>query len=202
MNKQSLVYTVIFTFVVSFLFVLFLAFANESTRDIVTLNQQVARRRAVLNAMGIAYTDTNEEILEVFSSVEEIERDGTRFYRARRPGGDIYAIEFTGSGLWGQIEGILAVDERLERTVGIEIITHNETPGLGGRIDEPWFKEQLNGERIINGSIEVAGAGSGDIDHENGKIDAVTGASRTSTAIQTILDAELPQLASILEAQS
>lgn len=202
MNKQSLVYTVIFTFIVSFVFVLLLAFANEGTRAQVALNQQVARQRAILNAMGIDYGESPDDILAAFESVDEIEKDGTRLYRASTPQGDIYAIEFVGSGLWGLIEGVLAVDERMDRTVGIEIISHNETPGLGGRIDEPWFKEQLQGERIVNGAINVASAGSGDTDHDNGSIDAVTGASRTSDAMQTILDSELSQLASLLEVRS
>lgn len=202
MNKQGLVYTVIFTFAVSFVFVLLLAFANEGTRSLVALNQQVARQRAVLNAMGIEYGDTNEEITEAFGAVEEIERGGERIYRTTGEGGEIYAIEFVGSGLWGQIEGVLAVDAGLGRTVGIEIISHNETPGLGGRIDEPWFKQQLTGERIIDGTIRVAAAGPGDPDHDNGTIDAVTGASRTSGAIQTILDNELSTLAAILEVRS
>jgi len=202
MNKQSLVYTVIFTFLVSFVFVLLLAFANEGTRAQVALNQQVARQRAILNAMGIEYGDSAEDILSAFDNVEEIDKDGAQLFRASSPQGEIYAIEFVGNGLWGRIEGVLAVDEAMDRTVGIEIITHNETPGLGGRIDEPWFKSQLNGERIVDGTITVASAGSGDTDHENGEIDAVTGASRTSDAMQQILDSELSELASLLEVRS
>lgn len=202
MNKQSLVYTVIFTFLVSFVFVLLLAFANEGTRAQVALNQQVARQRAILNAMGIEYGDSAEDILSAFDNVEEINKDGAQLFRASSPQGEIYAIEFIGNGLWGRIEGVLAVDETMDRTVGIEIITHNETPGLGGRIDEPWFKSQLKGERIVDGTITVASAGSGDTDHENGEIDAVTGASRTSDAMQQILDSELSELASLLEVRS
>lgn len=202
MNKQNLVYTVIFTFIVSFIFVLLLAFANEGTRSLVTLNQQVARQRAILNAMGIEYGQSNEEITAAFASVEEVQRDGVSLYRTSAGGDDIYAIEFVGNGLWGRIKGVLAVDENLQHTVGIEIISHNETPGLGGRIDEPWFKQQLKGERILNGSITVAAAGPGDTNHDDGQIDAITGASRTSSAIQSILDNELSTLATILEVRS
>jgi Na+-transporting NADH:ubiquinone oxidoreductase subunit C len=202
MNKQSLVYTVIFTFVVSFVFVLLLAFANEGTRALVLTNQRVARQRAVLNAMDIPYEDTNESIQNAYQAVEEIERDGETLFRAEVDGRTVWAKEFTGNGLWGRIEGVLAVNDGFDRTVGIEIISHNETPGLGGRIDEPWFKLQLAGERIVDGKITVGAAGGGDTDSDNGKIDAVTGASRTSDAMQSILDSELSRLATILEARS
>ncbi|MFN2351869.1 MAG: FMN-binding protein, partial [Kiritimatiellia bacterium] len=98
----------------------------------------------------------------------------------------------------GTINGILAVDADVSRTMGLEIISHNETPGLGGRIDEPWFKQQLRGEQIMDGSVEVAGAGDGDSDYDNGKIDAITGATRTSDSMQVILDRELSAIAGAL----
>ncbi|MCG8481239.1 MAG: FMN-binding protein [Spirochaetales bacterium] len=197
MNKQSLVYTVIFTFVVSFIFVAVLAVANEGTRAQVDLNQQLSRQQAILNAIGIPYSGPSE-VQQRFAAVQEIDRDGTTLYRTEIDGEVVFAKEFSGSGLWGMITGVLAVTEDLDRTVGMEIITHNETPGLGGRIDEDWFKEQLRDERIVDGAITVARAGDGDTDMENGAIDAVTGASRTSDSMQVIFDTELMAFASLL----
>lgn len=197
MNKQSLVYTIIFTFVVSFIFVLILAFANEGTREQVALNQTIARQRAILNALGVDY-DGPQDVLAKYENVEEITEGDITFYRTEVDGEMILAKEFRGSGLWGTINGILAVDAGVNRTMGLEIISHNETPGLGGRIDEPWFKQQLRGEQIVDGSIEVAEAGSGDSDNDNGRIDAITGATRTSDAMEVILDKELSAIAGAL----
>ena len=197
MNKQSLIYTVIFTFFVSFAFVAVLAVANEGTRAQVDLNQQLSRQRAILNAIGIPYSGPSE-VQQRFAAVQEIDRGGTTLYRTEIDGEVVFAKEFAGSGLWGMITGVLAVTEDLDRTVGMEIITHNETPGLGGRIDEDWFKDQLRDERIVDGAITVAGAGDGDTDMENGAIDAVTGASRTSDSMQVIFDTELMAFASLL----
>lgn len=201
MNKQSLVYTVIFTFIVSFIFVTLLALANDGTRERVILNQELNRQRAVLNAMGISYTDS-ADVQAKFENVEQIDRDGMTMYRTEIDGETVYAKRFTGSGLWGAITGFIAVDGEVSRTVGLEILSHNETPGLGGRIDEPWFKEQLRGERIVNGTIDVASAGDGDSDHDNGEIDAITGASRTSDSMRTILSTEISTLQSVLGGNS
>lgn len=201
MNKQSLVYTVVFTFVVSFIFVLVLAVANEGTRQQVAFNREVNRKRAVLNALGIEYTGP-QDVIAKFESVNEVERQDMILYQAEVDGVTVYAKEFSGSGLWGTINGILAVDSDLDRTIGLEIISHNETPGLGGRIDEPWFKNQLRGEKIVDGRVTLAGAGDGDYESDNGEIDAVTGASRTSESMQVILDNELTALSNALGGNS
>lgn len=201
MNKQSLIYTVIFTFIVSFVFVTVLAFANDSTREQVQLNQELARQRAILNALGIEYGGP-EDVQTKFDDITVVNQDGTELYQAEKDDYTAVAKEFSGSGLWGTIRGILAVQEDLDRTVGIEIIAHNETPGLGGRIDEPWFKEQLRDLQVVDGTIRVSGAGDGDYDKENGEIDGITGATRTSDSMDVILSNEISTFQSILGGNS
>ena len=89
-----------------------------------------------------------------------------------------------------------------ERAVGLEIVSHNETPGLGGRVAEKPFTDQFREERIVNATIVIGVAGSGDEDHENGTVDAITGASRTSDGMRVILKRELGVLASLIGASS
>ncbi len=197
MNKQGIVYTVLFAFLVSFVFVLLLASADHLTKVRVEENRTIAIRRAILNALALP-SATPEEVERNFETVETIERGDTRIYRTVIDGRPVVAKEFSGSGLWGTITGILGVTADLQRTTGIEIIAQNETPGLGARIGEDWFKKQLVNERIVDGRIRVGSAGDGDYDPENGIIDAVTGASRTSDAIGVILDTELKTLSELI----
>ena len=201
MNRQGVTYTIIFTFVVSFLFVTLLALANDGTADRVARNQILARQRAVLNAFTVPY-QTEDEVASRFADVKTVTVDGQELYLTTVEGREVYAKEFRGSGLWGEINGILSITSDLQRTVGMEILTHNETPGLGGRIDETWFKRQLEGEQLVNGTITVGEAGDGDEDHSNGSIDAITGASRTSDSMRTILNAELSELRTLLGGNS
>lgn len=201
MNKQSILYTIIFTFVVSFIFVTVLALANTSTEEQVALNQQLNRQRAILNALNVEYNGA-QEVLRKFENVDQVDRNGMTLFRTRVEGETVFAKEFTGSGLWGEINGILAVTQDLDRTVGLEILSHNETPGLGGRIDEPWFKQQFRNERIVDGTVDVTSAGDGDTNHDNGEVDAITGASRTSDSMRTIISAELSTLSSVLGGNS
>ena len=79
--------------------------------------------------------------------------------------------------------------------VGLDIISHSETPGLGGRIEEDWFKEQFRGELIPPGGVRVMkGEGGMDLDQGNGMVDGVTGASLTSAAMETIVNDEIDML--------
>ncbi len=200
MKKDGILYTVVFSFVITFLFVFLLALANEGTSEIVQKNQELARQKAILSAMAIPYS-TDKEVNVLYKSIEILDKEGVRLYKSMQGGKTIYAKEFSGSGLWGTITGILSVDEQVSQIVGIQIVNHNETPGLGGRVAEPWFKEQFRGLKAKNGKIRVtygAEAGSGKANKEEGIVDGITGASRTSQSMDTILNGELVVLKKIL----
>lgn len=194
MNKQGTIYTIIFIFIVSFAFVFLLSMTNQVTIEQVQLNEELSRRQAILSAMGIAAT-TQQEIQDEFSRVTGDPETG--LYVATIDGERVYASQFAGAGLWGTISGFLAVSADFNEIVGIEIVDDNETPGLGGRINETWFKSQFEGEDITGGRLEVAMLeGDGDDDKSNGLVDGVTGATRTSDSIETIVNNELERLQS------
>ncbi len=200
MKKQGMLYTILFSFVLAFFFVFFLSLANNSTQPLVKANQVLAAKRSVLRAMGIPFTDQSEINSVYDSRVSEAQKGDLKLYTAAKDGETIYAKAFSGNGLWGTITGIIAVNADASRIVGIDILSHNETPGLGGRIDEQWFKDQFRNEAVKNHAIAVniKGSGKGDGDPENGKVDAITGATRTSQFMEAIVNKELDTLAKAL----
>ena len=186
MKKNSLIYTVFFTFLTAFFFVFFLSLANEATKDLVQLNQKASVQRAILTALGVDFKEPGKAYSERFTRIPNPGDTMT----TRIDGESVQIHYFSGSGLWGTVTGIIALDEKANRIVGLDIISHNETPGLGGRIDETWFKEQFRGEKIPSEGIIVRkGRGRADTDSENGFIDGITGASQTSRSMQTIVNA-------------
>jgi Na+-transporting NADH:ubiquinone oxidoreductase subunit C len=194
MNKEGTLYTIVFIFIVSFAFVFLLSMTNQATIEQVRLNQELARQRAILTAMGIEAT-AEEEIQSRFEEVSGNREQG--LYVGRVDGRVVYAKEFAGAGLWGTITGVIAVTADMEQFIGIQIVDDNETPGLGGRINEPWFKSQFEGEQIPPDGIEVrALEGEGDENRENGVVDSITGATRTSESIETIVNNQLELLRS------
>lgn len=192
MKRDGMLYTVLFTFVICIVFVFFLALANELTKDRVAANRRLSERSAILAALGIVYADASQVDALYNAQVSEIKTDQGDIYKTTVTGKARYAAMVAGPGLWGTIRAILAVDESVERIEGFQIVSHNETPGLGGRIDEGWFQAQFRGEKIgPEGIVVLQGSGKGDPDPNNSQLDGVTGASRTSQAIQDIVNREI-----------
>lgn len=194
MKEPGLIYTVIFTFIVCFVFVFVLSLTNQATIAIVERNETIKRQMALLTAMGMGGL-SEAEIETAFEAIEQFEYNGATIYKSEVNGQTILAKQFAGPGLWGTIYGAIGVDPQANRISGIEIINHNETPGLGARIDQPWFKDQIRGELIVNDQITMKSRrGVGDSDKENGNIDGVSGATRTSESITVIINNEVNEL--------
>jgi len=83
----------------------------------------------------------------------------------------------------------IAIDEIVNEAV---ILDQNETPGLGGRVAEEEFLSQLRGEEIEEEL--VVERGPGDYDSENSKIDAITGATGTSTSFYSMINKEIDKI--------
>lgn len=198
MNKQGFSYTVVFTFIIAFVFVALLAGANAMTVEQVRFNQQIRRQRAILTAMDVPY-GSESEVAEIFDNVEEIEENGVTLLKLEYEGETLYAQEVSGGGVWGTIRAVLGIQSDGERLLGLEVVEHNETPGLGGRIDEDWFKRQFRDKRIIDGSIELnEQPGEGDFDPDTGRIDRITGATGTSTSMRRIINNSLEEMLPVL----
>lgn len=62
-----------------------------------------------------------------------------------------------------------------DQIIGIEILTHAETPGLGSKISEDWFKDQFKGKSLDNIDWRVK--------KDGGEFDQITGATISPRAI-------------------
>lgn len=105
-----------------------------------------------------------------------------------------YGFQFRGLAFWGPVQAILAVTPDLTRTVGLVVLEQSETPGLGGRIEEPVFTDQFREGVTVapNGSgpfLRMASAGTPDPDGR--QVDAITGATQTCMALERILNQQL-----------
>lgn len=197
MNKQGKIYTITFTFIVSFVFVFVLAFANDITKEQVEINEKLFEVRAYLNALGIDY-DSGEEAIEIFEGLKVETINDTTLYSTSIENERVYAYRFTGNALWGTVNGVLAVDEQVDRIIGMDIISHNETPGLGGRIEEKWFRDQFRNEKISEDGISINIGGDGDYNSENSEFDSITGATNTSQSMKTIINNTINKLKDLL----
>ena len=196
MNKSEagLIYTITFTFIVCFVFVFLLSLTNIATASIVERNEQLKQQSAILRAMGLD-PKSEVQVLAQFMDIEQQQIEDFILYKGTVNGDEVYVKEFQGPGLWGTIYGAIGIIPIQNTISGLEISNHNETPGLGARIDETWFKSQLVGESIVNGAIRMPSRrGVGDSNKENGEIDGVSGATRTSESMTKIINQEIMTL--------
>jgi Na+-transporting NADH:ubiquinone oxidoreductase subunit C len=198
-SKDSIPYVIVFTFLSTIVFVVFLAIGNQLTQPRIQQNLRFAERSAVLRAFGIDFADPADAAFE--SQVRVSTRPDGALYEATVEGTEYLAVRQSGPGLWGTITAIVAAkpgtSSESGRIRGVEVVSHNETPGLGGRIDEAWFKAQFRDKRVgEDGSIRVDqnGSGKGEKDKEVPRVDAITGATWTSNYIQGIVNAALVRL--------
>jgi electron transport complex protein RnfG len=83
-----------------------------------------------------------------------------------------YAFLAIGKGYGGDINILVGLED--ESTVkGIEIVSQEETPGLGTRIAEPFFTDQFTGIGISDVALS----------RNDGKIDAITSSTISSSAV-------------------
>ena len=197
MKKDGLIYTVLISVVSAFLFVFLLSLAYGATKGKVEENQRLTENRAYLVAAGIK-VDGETDIEGLFNSTFPGFDKNATYQTTAVNGKSVVISPFQGNGLWGTITGVIGMTSDLQRIVGFEIVSHVETPGLGGRIDEAWFKNQFKGEYAVNGIVVKHGSGGGDKDPDNSVVDGITGASRTSDSIQVIVNEQIDKLKSEL----
>lgn len=85
------------------------------------------------------------------------------------------AFETSASGYGGDVGVIVAIDIENNEIFGVEVTTHNETPGIGATVEtDEEFKKQFKGMNLDN-AFEVK--------DDDGDINAIAGATVTSRAV-------------------
>ena len=102
-----------------------------------------------------------------------------------------YIISVRGNGLWDEIWGNIALDNKFAKIEGATFDHAAETPGLGAEIkDDPNFSKQMIGKELYDNdgkyvSVEVLkGKAPDGAEHE---VDGITGATITSVGVSEML---------------
>lgn len=98
-----------------------------------------------------------------------------------------YILPVDSRGLWGKIHGYMAIQNDGKTVAGFSVYSHNETPGLGGEIEKPWFQQNFVGKQIVDGSGEFSAVGiaKGKVaqaiapDRQANYVDGISGATLT-----------------------
>lgn len=99
-----------------------------------------------------------------------------------------------GYGLWSTLYGFVSLEGDLNTIEGLGFYAHAETPGLGGEVDNPrwkqqWVGKELYGDDKTEPQIQlVKGGVSSDARDREHKVDALSGATLTSRGVQQLVN--------------
>lgn len=95
-----------------------------------------------------------------------------------------YAIPSAAKGYGGDVSIMVGISTQGEVT-GVEILSQSETPGLGANCTKESFTDMFKAPVPEDGNFDVVKDGTGG---EGGRIDALTGATITTTAVTTAVN--------------
>ena len=104
---------------------------------------------------------------------------------------DIIVLPIEGEGLWSTLYGYLALDADTRTIRGLTFYEHGETPGLGGEVDNPNWKDEWPGRKAFDDDwepvIEVARGSVGPPDEDPHQVDGLAGATITARGVTHML---------------
>ncbi len=216
-------YVVLFATVVSAVFTAGIMVLHVATAGRVERNRVLyqAKAKVELFGLGDAKRMTDQQIVQAadsrirtrtirdprsgqeFELLEALDRDKDRA-SAQVIGRGVYV---SGIGFWARIQGILALTPDLSEITGVAFLEQSETPGLGARITEDEFRRQFKGLRATPPAegmkfIYIDGTKpSGPSDVRSGRhVNAITGATGTSSAVERFLNEDLRRFRRAAEA--
>ena len=190
--KKSFIFPIIFMIVVTAIFTFVLAFLNHSTAERIALNKELELSRKILYIFNIEpQSEEPADVLRAFEeSIGTMAYEDNFIYVYYGDDGEIlgYAVPVGGPGLWGSVEAYIGVSHDYSIILGLDFISHSETPGLGGRISEDDFKEQFRGldlTKARDGNYIIYRPAPG------GNVYAIAGATLTSKSVSNFINEDL-----------
>ena len=105
---------------------------------------------------------------------------------------DQIVLPIKGKGLWSTLYGFLSLEADTRTVRGLGYYQHGETPGLGGEVDNPRWKNQWRGKVLFDDDFRLIidvlkGPVPPNSPHADSQIDGLSGATITSHGVELML---------------
>jgi electron transport complex protein RnfG len=164
---------------------LILALVESATREPIAEQRRLEMVRALEAVLPQIDNQPDSDTIQLASGVDKKGREVRRTFYRGRSGDELVGIAFkvtAPDGYSGNIDIMVGIRPD-GSVVGIEILTHAETPGLGDKIAHEPFKQQFRGKRLDNIDWRVK--------KDGGEFDQITGATISPRAVVTAVHAGL-----------
>jgi len=195
------VYTLCYAAMLGSVCALLLTAAASFTKDYQDANREAEEALNILLALKIPLPPemSSKQAIEVRDENVLVAKQGditTYVYSPPPPDPNgAIAIRFAGPGLWGPIKGFLALDPDKKVIRGITFYEQEETPGLGGEIVTPNFRDKFLGLPIRDEAGELGIIISSRGEPAVNKVDAISGATMTCDKVQAMLNEAIKSVA-------
>ncbi|MHC4986255.1 MAG: FMN-binding protein [Planctomycetota bacterium] len=201
-------YVIVYAAVIAAVFTGAIMALHGVTQPVVQRNEQLFEQKAMVELFGLGDVDvlSDQQIVDLYDTRIRREPDVTdpqtghtfTVFSAVDNEGELigHAFSITGTGFWARIDGYLAVNPDMTEIIGITFLQHQETPGLGGRITEEEFCDQFDGldfsEPVDGLTVTIRhDAPAPDSPAAARHVDAITGATGTSSALERFLNEQI-----------
>ena len=96
-----------------------------------------------------------------------------------------------GYGLWSTLYGFVALESDGNTIAGLGFYEHKETPGLGGEVDNPRWKDLWKGKQVYRDGAVAISVMKGSVDQgsdaANWQVDGLSGATLTSRGVSNLV---------------
>ena len=211
-NSYTITYSIILVLIVAFL----LAFAFQALKPMQDANVQLDQQKQILFALNQDRNMTNEQAVELWKKIiiadDIINSDGKVVEAGKQGGVDAgfklnskdakegklalfrckvngevkYVIPVYGNGLWGPINGFIAINGDKRTVFGAYFNHESETAGLGAEIkDNADWQAKFKGKKLFadDNNQKIALSVEKKIEDPKTQVDAVTGATLTSNGV-------------------
>lgn len=217
-NSYTIIYSIILVVVVAFL----LAFVFQVLKPTQDINVQLDHQKQILFALNQDRNMTNEEVHvlwhkliladDIIDSSGKVISHGEQggvnagfklnsadakagklaLFRCKVNGQIKYVIPIYGTGLWGPINGFIALNADKNTIFGVYFNHESETAGLGAEIkDNKSWQDKFHGKKLMDEKDnKISFAVLKKITNPATQVDAVTGATLTSNGVTNMFHSD------------
>lgn len=203
--------TILFTIMVTAAFTFVVSGANYLLQDKIQANKLISKQIIILKLFGLASETaaiSEDKIPELFKQKIAVAKGfpagRTEGYQLISGNQNLMVCSFTGQGFWDTIKGFIALNTDKQTVAGIEFTQHGETPGLGGRISEPEFKQRLVNKpykKIRDDGLRLKFVAEGTAKNSD-EVDGITGATGTTVALEKIVNNAISEIIKTIEGRA
>ena len=231
LNTNSNSYTIIYSIIIVILVAFLLAFVFQALKPMQDANVALDKKKQILNSLNIRDLNNEDaaakyqevvladEIIDEQGNILEKGEQGGENYGFKLNSADFkngklalfvckvdgqtkYVIPVYGMGLWGAINGYIAINADKSTVFGTYFDHESETAGLGAEIkDNRAWQNQFQGKKLFaQDPHKIALAVSKKVEDPSTQVDGITGATLTSNGVTEMLQTCLGAYMNFLKA--